>query len=56
MEEQADTKWIHPRSDTDGRSVDDETEMVGQGLSGSIETTLEWYTDDTRGEERVLDD
>ena len=29
--------------------------MVGQGLRGSIETALEWRTDDVRGEERVLD-
>ena len=35
---------------------DDKTEMVGQGLSGSIEAALECRTDDVRGEECVLDD
>ena len=35
---------------------DDETEMVGLGLRGSIEAVLEWRTDDARDEERVLDD
>jgi hypothetical protein len=35
---------------------DDEAEMVGQGLCGSIEAALEWHTDDDRGEECVLDD
>ncbi len=35
---------------------DDESEMVGQGLCGSIEAAFEWSTDDARGEESVLDD
>ena len=27
---------------------DDEVQMVGQGLRGSIEAVLEWHTDDAR--------
>ena len=35
---------------------DDEAQMVGQGLRGSIEATLECLTDDARIEKGVLDD
>ena len=35
---------------------DDEDQMVGQSLCHRIEAALEWSTDDTRSEKRVLDD
>jgi hypothetical protein len=30
--------------------------MIGQGLQRCVEATLEWRTDDARGEKRLLDD
>ena len=42
--------------DSFANTGDDEDQMVGQGLHGSVEAALEWRTDDPRGEKCILDD